>query len=137
MDSETFLFNYAYRMWELCWICNVQMPKHKLAEINLFLSRVCVYYLKWNVIEWDHIYHKIIQKYGGCKGHKYGNKWHMFYHSLEWIERARWSPADMDDERVEQFNVHISKYLPIYACFKGHINLKRMMNKIWREFVLG
>ena len=43
----------------------------------------------------------------------------------------------MDDQRVEQFNVHIGKFLPIYSCFRGHINLKRMMNKLWREFLLG
>ena len=97
----------------------------------------CINYLKWNLIEWDHIYHCIIHQYGGGKGHRYGNKHHMFYHSYEFMEWSRISPAWMDDERVEQFNVHIAKFLPIYSCFRGHKNLKRMMNKLWREFVLG
>ena len=100
-------------------------------------SDECVYRLKWNIIEWDHIYHQLINKYGGGNGYRLGYKWHGWYHSFEHIEHERWSTAYMDDQRVEQFNVHIGKFLPIYSCFRGHINLKRMMNKLWREFLLG
>ena len=125
------------KLMEPCLIRLKYITKCFWTKSTEIMSDECVNYLKWNLIEWDHIYHRLINLYGGGKGYRLGNKWHVFYHSYEWIEYWRISPAWMDDERVEQYNVHVSKFLPIYACFGGHLNLKRMMNKMWREFVLG
>ena len=100
-------------------------------------SDECVNYLKWNLIEFDYLYHLLIEKYGGGRGHRLGVKWHTLYHCYEWIEQWRWAPSWLDDQRVESFNIYVHKLLPIYACFHGHINLNKMMDKMWRNFVLG
>lgn len=100
-------------------------------------SDECVNYLKWNLIEFDYLYHLLIEKYGGGRGHRLGVKWHTLYHCYEWIEQWRWSPSWLDDQRVESFNIYVHKLLPIYSCFHGHVNLHKMMDKMWRNFVLG
>ena len=97
----------------------------------------CCYYLRFNVIEFDMLYHKIIRKYGGgVTGERFGVKWHMLYHCVEWIEGLRWSPAHMDDQRIENWNRHMEKYLAIFHCFGGEVNMEKMMNKIWRGFIV-
>ena len=97
----------------------------------------CCYNLRFNLIEFDFLYHKIIRKYGGgVSGERFGVKWHLLYHCVEWIEGLRWSPAHMDDQRIEAWNKHMEKYLPIFHCFGGDINMKKMIDKIWRAFIL-
>lgn len=97
----------------------------------------CCYYLRFNMIEFDLLYHKIIRKYGGgATGERFGVKWHMLYHCVEWIEGLKWSPAHLDDQRIEAWNRHMEKYLTIFHCFGGHVNMQKMMNKIWRAFIL-
>ena len=97
----------------------------------------CCYYLRFNLIEFDMLYHKLIRKYGGgVSGEKFGVKWHLLYHCVEWIEGLKWSPAHMDDQRIEAWNRHMEKYLTIFHCFGGQVNMKKMMDKIWRAFTL-
>ena len=102
-----------------------------------FFSQECINYLKFNVIEFDFLYHKLIQKYGGGTGRRYGVKFHGLYHCLEWIEHFKWAPAFVDEQHLEAFNLYIRKFAIIYHCFGGHINMEKMMNKIWRNFALN
>lgn len=106
------------------------------SKSKTLMSDECIFRLKWNIIEFDHIYHNIIHEYGGGNKYRLGYKWHMLYHSFEWVEFMRWSPAFMDDERVEQYNVHISNFMSMYQSFGGHANLARMMNKVWRQCMM-
>jgi hypothetical protein len=101
-----------------------------------FFDKKLLRYLKWNLLEFDFLYHKFVKKYGGGGGKRLGVKWHGFYHSLEWCNLFKFAPAFVDEQRVEAFNLYIANFLPIYTCFGGHINLDKMMNKLWRRFVL-
>ena len=92
--------------------------------------------LEWNIHESQWLYHRFIRNYGGGKGNKFGIKVHGIYHALEWIRFKRWSPAVMDDERVEAWNAHMARYAPIFHYFGGKANLEKMIDKIWREFVI-
>ena len=102
-----------------------------------FFSQECINYLKFNIIEFDFLYHKLIEKYGGGTGRRYGVKFHGLYHCLEWIEHFKWAPAFVDEQHLEAFNLYIRKFAIIYLCFGGHINMEKMMTKIWRNFALN
>lgn len=112
--------------------CDVTWSKH----LTLF-SDECLKVLKWNMHEFTKLYFDFIRKYGGGKGSRFGIKIHGFYHIFEFCEAKRFSPAECDDQRVEAWNAYIAQYEPLFSCFGGKINLDKMMNKIWREFVLN
>ena len=101
-----------------------------------FFNDECINSFKFNIIEFDFIYHKLIEKYGGGSGRRYGVKFHGLYQCLEWIEHYRWSPAFVDEQHLEAYNVYIRKFAVIYQCFGGDINMRKMMTKIWRKFML-
>ena len=116
----------------LCFLAKCIWTKNKEK-----FSDECCYYLRFNLIEFDMLYHKIIRKYGGgVTNERFGVKWHMLYHCVEWIEGLRWSPAHMDDQRIENWNRFMEKYLTIFHCFGGQVNMEKMMHKIWRRFIL-
>ena len=112
--------------------CSVTWTKH----LKTFDDRI-LKVLKWNLLELDWLYHKWIPEYGGGQGAKYGIKMHIFYHILEWCRGTRLSPAESDDERVEAWNQYIARFAPIFQCFGGKVNLEKLINKLWRRFVMN
>ena len=112
------------------FICKCMWTKSKDSY-----SDECLNYLKFNIVEFDFLYHLLIEGYGGGMGHKYGVKWHGLYHGYSFIKFFGFAPAFVDEQRVEAFNIHIRKFLPIYHCFGGHVNMSKMMNKVWRHFL--
>ena len=125
------------RMMEPCLARLNFIAKCTWTKSEDFFSDECINYLKFNVIEFDWIYHKVIQKYHGGCGHRYGVKYHGLYHCVEWIEYLKWAPAFLDEQHIEAYNKFVRKYSVIYDCFGGHINMHKMMNKIWRHFALN
>lgn len=125
-------YDIAYPMCKrLEFWCNVTWSKHLILFDDALLQT-----LEWNLHEFQYLYHKFISNYGGGKGKKFGIKIHGFYHILEFVKWKRWSTAEIDDERIEAWNAYISKYAPIFHCFGGAENLSKMINKIWRDFVM-
>ena len=125
------------RMMEPCLARLNFIAKCMWTKSEDFFNDECINYLKFNVIEFDWIYHKVIQKYHGGGGHRYGVKYHGLYHCVEWIEYLKWAPAFLDEQHLEAYNKFIHKYCVIYDCFGGHVNMHKMMNKIWRHFALN
>ena len=111
--------------------CSVTWTKHK----DLFNDDL-LRQLKWNLIEIDFLYHNVIHEYGGGRGHRYGIKIHGWYHIFEFCEGKRFPPAEMDDQRVEAWNLYIAQFAPIFECFGGIKNLTKLMHKLWRMFVM-
>ena len=58
------------------------------------------------------------------------------YHILEFCQARRYSPAEHDDERIEAWNQYVAQYTPLFECFGGSTNLHKMINKLWRNFVM-
>ena len=69
-------------------------------------------------------------------GQKFGIKVHGMYHILEFCKAKRYPPGDHDDQRVEAWNQWVAKYTPLFECFGGKTNLCKMINKLWRLFVM-
>ena len=125
------------RMMEPCLVRFNFIAKCLWTKNADFFNDECINYLKFNIIEFDMLYHKLIEKYGGGTGRRYGVKFHGLYHCYEWIEYRKWAPSWLDEQHLEAYNIFIRKFAVIYHCFGGHVNMKKMMNKIWRYFALN
>ena len=129
-DKECYELVYAMCK-RLEFIAGVTWTKNVILFNDTLLNT-----LEWNIHEFQWLYHKFIKKYGGGQGNKYGIKVHGLYHILEWIRFKGWSPATMDDQRVEAWNAYMARYAPLFHYFGGQTNLEKMIDKIWREFVM-
>lgn len=111
--------------------CRVTWTKHLTPFSDNFLK--CV---EWQLHEIQWLYHNFIIKYGGGGGERFGIKIHAYYHEFEYMQHTRMSPAEIDDQRIEAWNAYVAQFAPIFQCFGGKNNLRKMIWKIWRQFVV-
>ena len=64
---------------------------------------------------------------------RFGNKIHYLYHILEWCCFYLFSPAWIDDQRCEQFNLRLRRYWNIFSSSFNEVNLLKMANTIVRK----
>ena len=93
-----------------------------------------IHTMKFNVIELTRLWVKFFAKYGGGTGKRIGIKFHQLIHAWEWCQKYRYSCGWCDDQRSEAFIQYIKHYSPLFEKFKGRINLKHMMDKLFRKF---
>ena len=130
IDSECYKLSKPLCVRLHFW-CKVTWTKNKIPFSDELLNR-----LQWNLHEIQFLYHKFISKYGGGNNQRFGIKIHGFYHIWEFIQHRKFSPAEMDDERIEAWNAYIARFAPIFECFGGKVNLVKMIEKLWREFTM-
>ena len=68
---------------------------------------------------------------------RFGNKIHYLYHALEWCGFYYFSPAWIDDQRCEQFNLRLRRYWNIFSSSFNEVNLLKMANTIVRKTQLS
>ena len=64
---------------------------------------------------------------------RFGNKLHYLFHIWEWCAYYRYSPAWIDDQRAEAFNLRIRLYWQIMLKARTRVGVIKMVNTMTRS----
>lgn len=128
-DDPTLKSLYTGVMIRFEFIHNTILKKNFKPYSDELLKKV-----KKAIIEFDSLYKKFLIKISSDIDYKkFGFKIHYLYHCWEWCKFFRFSPAWIDDQRCEAFNLRLKRYWSIFASAMNEINLLKMINTMVRK----
>ena len=127
-DKELQLL-YSGMMIRLKFIFNGMLKKNCVPYTDKYLER-----LKKSIVEFDALYKKYIKRITD-DSNRFGYKLHYLYHCWEWCKFFKFSPAWIDDQRCEAFNLRLKRYWSIFASAMNHTNLLKMANTMIKHTV--
>ena len=120
---------FSGMMSRLQFICNGMLTKNRIPYTDEFLD--C---MKKCIIEFEGLYKQYIKRITN-DSNRFGYKIHYLYHCWEWCKFFRFSPAWIDDQRCEAFNLRLKRYWAIFASAMNHTNLLKMANTMIRHTI--
>ena len=127
-DQELQLL-YSGMMIRLKFIFNGMLKKNFVPYTDKYLEM-----LKKSIVEFDALYKKYIKRITD-ESNRFGYKLHYLYHCWEWCKFFKFSPAWIDDQRCEAFNLRLKRYWAIFASAMNHTNLLKMANTMIKHTV--